>query len=295
MRKLIIHPCERTFYKLKRKRRKIGGRIQEDVRIIPATRSDSQIISVFKRFVHFCLTSDKVNRVWMKIEGENDKSVIVFQFEKHNVEKARKAIKDFRMFEMSKDLLFDKKYSRKKNTSKKQTLSNPMKPKPKHKVGEDCIITQACCAHFGLSDDCKQLTMLRKFRDNYILKRKKGGVEIIQKYYEVCPDIINRIEEEYSPVQQMRIYHFIKTQIDACCDLLKKRKLRYTYINYCTLINYLKNNIILSIISKKVSNTKDGKDVILHIKTMGNLLMIGGLANAISLALAIGYKKPKTS
>jgi hypothetical protein len=52
-----------------------------------------------------------------------------------------------------------------------------------------CFLTTACCGMVGLSDDCFELTMLRRFRDRVML-RTAAGRRDVERYYECAPAIL---------------------------------------------------------------------------------------------------------
>lgn len=65
-----------------------------------------------------------------------------------------------------------------------------------HKKG--CFLTEACCAHAGLPDDCYPLTILREFRDDYLLRSEQGR-ERVASYYELAPSLVERIRATPDP------------------------------------------------------------------------------------------------
>jgi hypothetical protein len=64
------------------------------------------------------------------------------------------------------------------------------KPKKKRKF---CYLTTACTARRGLADDCAELTTLRRFRDDHIL-RLPGGEGLVDAYYATAPAIVTAID-----------------------------------------------------------------------------------------------------
>lgn len=82
-----------------------------------------------------------------------------------------------------------------------------------------CYITTAVCQTLGKSDDCEELTMLRNYRDGYLLNLSDGK-EVIREYYDVAPTIvkhINRMEEA------KEIYQDIYEQyLEKCIALIHK-------------------------------------------------------------------------
>nr|VFJ54216.1 MAG: hypothetical protein BECKDK2373C_GA0170839_104224 [Candidatus Kentron sp. DK] len=57
------------------------------------------------------------------------------------------------------------------------------------KGGGGCFLTTACVKHAGLPDDCYELETLRRFRDNYIMKRADGNT-LLHEYYSNGPKIV---------------------------------------------------------------------------------------------------------
>ncbi|MES2072315.1 MAG: CFI-box-CTERM domain-containing protein [Pseudomonadota bacterium] len=55
-----------------------------------------------------------------------------------------------------------------------------------------CYITTAVCKSLQLPDDCAELSMLRRFRDEVLLQTEQG-VDDVQQYYTLAPDIVAAI------------------------------------------------------------------------------------------------------
>ena len=45
-----------------------------------------------------------------------------------------------------------------------------------------CFLTTACVQYAGLEDDCEELTIMRNFRDDYLL-RQDSGKQLVEEYY----------------------------------------------------------------------------------------------------------------
>lgn len=65
----------------------------------------------------------------------------------------------------------------------------------KYQKPSGCFITSACVEAMGLSDDCKELQILRQFRDNYLQKSPEGR-KITMEYYKVAPRIVEEIKRK---------------------------------------------------------------------------------------------------
>jgi hypothetical protein len=57
-----------------------------------------------------------------------------------------------------------------------------------------CFLTTACVEARGLPDDCEELTVLRRFRDEYV-RNEPGGEALIAHYYDVAPRIVAALDE----------------------------------------------------------------------------------------------------
>jgi hypothetical protein len=57
-----------------------------------------------------------------------------------------------------------------------------------------CFVTTAVCEYKGLPDDCEQLTVLRRFRDDY-LAALPGGQSLVERYYELAPRLVERLKD----------------------------------------------------------------------------------------------------
>ena len=84
-----------------------------------------------------------------------------------------------------------------------------------------CYITTAVCETLHKGDDCPELTVLREYRDQYLLSTTEGQ-KIVDSYYNIAPTIVNRInKEEHSK----KIYKEILTiYIQPCLKLIETGK-----------------------------------------------------------------------
>ncbi|MDO4632975.1 MAG: CFI-box-CTERM domain-containing protein [Eubacteriales bacterium] len=58
-----------------------------------------------------------------------------------------------------------------------------------------CYITTAVCETFQKPDDCYELTLLRDYRDGYLMDSPDGEA-LIAEYYDVAPTIVKRINQD---------------------------------------------------------------------------------------------------
>ncbi len=70
---------------------------------------------------------------------------------------------------------------------------------------EGCFITTACCELLGLGDDCFELGVLRRYRDEVLAKRPEGEAAIAL-YYRLAPLILERLPREARREHLSRVY-----------------------------------------------------------------------------------------
>jgi len=84
-----------------------------------------------------------------------------------------------------------------------------------------CYITTAVCEILHKGDDCPELTMLREYRDQYLLSTTQGE-KIVDSYYNIAPTIVNRINKEEQPKEIYK--EILTTYIQPCLTLIKMGK-----------------------------------------------------------------------
>lgn len=57
-----------------------------------------------------------------------------------------------------------------------------------------CFLTTAAVQFKGLPDDCRELQVMRHFRDAYLLTTVQGR-QLVERYYETAPEIADRLTE----------------------------------------------------------------------------------------------------
>lgn len=83
-----------------------------------------------------------------------------------------------------------------------------------------CFLTTACTQYFGLPDDCEELTTLRMFRDEYMIKSEEGR-QMVQRYYEIAPGIVRAIQM-LPDCQALNVWTSIYQDIRLCVDAVNK-------------------------------------------------------------------------
>ena len=103
-----------------------------------------------------------------------------------------------------------------------------------------CYLTTACIQTKGLPDDCEELTLLRQFRDNYLLK-KLNGTTLFDLYYKYSPKIIEVIEKSN---EKEIIYEYIYVVLRNCIEHIKNGELDQVFSKYCEMVIKLKEHFL---------------------------------------------------
>lgn len=107
----------------------------------------------------------------------------------------------------------------------------------KAETGSGCFLTSACVEAKGLPDDCRELTVLRTFRDGY-LRGHEGGEAAICEYYHTAPAIVEKIKQKNNAAQIFeQIYNEL---VIPCVQLIDADKNEDAFIKYRDYVEMLK-------------------------------------------------------
>lgn len=113
-----------------------------------------------------------------------------------------------------------KNRSRNKNGQWRKKRGDSGKPK---KSG-GCFLTTAACDYKGLADNCRELIMLRDFRDNYLQVTDEGRT-LVERYYRIAPVIVRNIESNTE-------FEYIWRVICRCVQNIEEDQPEKALINY---------------------------------------------------------------
>lgn len=92
-----------------------------------------------------------------------------------------------------------------------------------------CFLTSACVEAKGLPDDCRELTILRAFRDGYMRSLPEGQADICE-YYHTAPVIVKKIKELPNAKE---IFDTIYSELVLpCVKLIENDQKHEAYIKY---------------------------------------------------------------
>lgn len=104
----------------------------------------------------------------------------------------------------------------------------------KEKQSSPCYITTACVTMKGLLDDCEELTVLRDFRDTYLIN-KPNGKDLIAMYYTRAPYILGNIHKRRKEEEDM-ILENIYGIVRECVDAILSGDNEFAFRTYCDMV-----------------------------------------------------------
>ncbi len=82
-----------------------------------------------------------------------------------------------------------------------------------------CFVTTAVCRGLQKPQDCKEIVLMKQFRDGFFSGNAKGRL-LIQEYYDIAPTIVKRIEREADPEE--KYLYLWNTYIKKCVDYIER-------------------------------------------------------------------------
>lgn len=113
----------------------------------------------------------------------------------------------------------------------------------------NCFLTSACmkCLQENFDDNCYELTVLRWFRDNFVL------IEDIEHYYEVAPIIVSAIEN--NNLREKLYYHIYKNIVCYCVEKIEQGNYASAYRRYKSYVQTFENTLAKPYLARKLIKT----------------------------------------
>ena len=107
------------------------------------------------------------------------------------------------------------------------------------KLQGGCYITTAVCQSFEKADDCYELQIFRKFRDEW-LKYQEDGEELIYEYYKTAPMIVHRIKGR---IDAKNIFENIWNEyLKECLNHIENQEYEKCKKLYMAMVTHMKEN-----------------------------------------------------
>lgn len=106
-----------------------------------------------------------------------------------------------------------------------------------------CYITTAVCKSLQKPDDCYELTLLRDYRDRYLMETRDGAA-LVQEYYDIAPTIVKRIDQQSDASE---IYGRIwKEYLKPCVHLIEAGRQEACRELYTEMVRSLEKQYLYS-------------------------------------------------
>ena len=103
-----------------------------------------------------------------------------------------------------------------------------------------CFLTTVACEFYGKTDDCYELSVLRNYRDNWLV-HQKNGKKLIMEYYEIAPSIVKAIKD--SPNYAQICTSIMNDYINPCINLINSHREQECRDLYVSMVKTLKNKL----------------------------------------------------
>lgn len=106
-----------------------------------------------------------------------------------------------------------------------------------------CFVTTAVCTGLHKPQDCEEIALMKKYRDDYLF-RQPDGEQTIQEYYNIAPTIVKRIakEEKAEEVYQYLWDHYIS----ECVTMVQDGRLQECREKYEDMMTSLKKKYLIT-------------------------------------------------
>ena len=106
-----------------------------------------------------------------------------------------------------------------------------------------CYITTAVCRGLHKPENCRELQLLKAYRDEY-LQQQEDGEAVIKAYYDIAPTIVKRIAKEAAPEEKYQYLweHYLR----FCVALLENGKLQECREKYEEMVEELRRQYMVT-------------------------------------------------
>lgn len=147
-----------------------------------------------------------------------------------------KGLEDSRSYRYANDMLTEANVRRRSGVGNVPDINRAPVPQQ----GGGCFITTACVEYMGMNDDCEELTLLRNFRDTYLLP-KSNGPKLIELYYTHAPSIVTAIQRRED---REEILERLYKAIQQCVSAIKNNDPGFAYRRYCEMMIELREEFL---------------------------------------------------
>ncbi len=110
----------------------------------------------------------------------------------------------------------------------------------KHKL---CFVTTAVCRGIHKSQNCREIALMKRYRDDYMFKQADGE-KLVHEYYDIAPTIVKRIAKEASP--EDKYMYLWNNYISICVSLVEQKKNEQCKQLYAKMMAELKEEYMVT-------------------------------------------------
>lgn len=105
-----------------------------------------------------------------------------------------------------------------------------------------CYVTTAVCQSLGKDEACKEINLLKNYRDTYLIL-EPDGAELIEAYYDIAPTIVNRINkcEDSKSIYENIYFNYI----NPCVNFIENSQYDDCKKLYVKMMHNLKDNYMI--------------------------------------------------
>lgn len=106
-----------------------------------------------------------------------------------------------------------------------------------------CYVTTAVCKSLHKPEDCYELETLRHYRDEYLM-HEEGGRELVEKYYDIAPTIVKRIDKTADADEKYR--YIWENYLKPCIMAIENGKLAECRETYIDMVEELQDEYMIT-------------------------------------------------
>lgn len=115
-----------------------------------------------------------------------------------------------------------------------------------------CFVTTAVCCGLHKPYNCREIMLMKRYRDEYMFKQADGEM-LVKEYYDIAPTIVKRIAHEASPEE--KYLYLWNHYISKCVALAENQENEKCKQLYADMMSELKDEYMVTDRHKKERGT----------------------------------------
>lgn len=106
-----------------------------------------------------------------------------------------------------------------------------------------CFVTTAVCCGLHKPQNCREITLMKCYRDEYMFKQADGEI-LVKEYYDIAPTIVKRISQEAAPEE--KYLYLWNNYISKCVALVENHENEKCKQLYSKMMSELKEEYMVT-------------------------------------------------